>query len=126
MTPRELAIEVLKELEELLAEHGIKIESSDREGRPEEACIYGAEYYALEDAVEGIIAKGSKREGKLEQAREIAFDILEEFEELLDRYGIRVPSTDPMRPFGRIGLWLPEWLKVRERIVGVVMQDGGA
>jgi hypothetical protein len=38
----------------LLAEHGIKIPSDDREGR-EEAFIYGSEYYALEDAIVAIL-----------------------------------------------------------------------
>jgi hypothetical protein len=34
--------------ESLLAEKGIMLPSADREGRPEEACLYGSEYYALE------------------------------------------------------------------------------
>ena len=37
---RELAFAIIGEFEELLAEHNIMIPSRDREGRPEEACIY--------------------------------------------------------------------------------------
>ena len=52
---REIAIRVLDEFEELLAEKGIKIPSDDREGREEEACLYGSAYYELEDAVVGVL-----------------------------------------------------------------------
>jgi hypothetical protein len=52
---RELAIAIVDEFEELLAERGIKIPSRDRKGDEEEACIYGSEYYALEDAVVAIL-----------------------------------------------------------------------
>jgi hypothetical protein len=52
---RELAIAIIDEFEELLAEHGIKVPSEDREGREDEACIYGSEYYALEDAIVAIL-----------------------------------------------------------------------
>ena len=31
------------------------VPSKDREGRPEEACLYGTEYYLLEDAVVGVL-----------------------------------------------------------------------
>lgn len=52
---RELAIRILAEFEELLAEKGIMVPSQDREGNPEEACLYGSEYYALEDGVVGVL-----------------------------------------------------------------------
>jgi hypothetical protein len=39
---RELAIAIIDEFEELLAEHGIMVPSEDREGREEEACIGSA------------------------------------------------------------------------------------
>jgi CRISPR/Cas system CMR-associated protein Cmr3 (group 5 of RAMP superfamily) len=52
---RELAIAVIDEFEELLAEHGIKIPSGDRKGNEEEACLYGSEYYALEDGIVAIL-----------------------------------------------------------------------
>ncbi|MFH0979941.1 MAG: hypothetical protein V2A79_00180 [Planctomycetota bacterium] len=55
--PREIAIRIVDEFEELLAEKGIMIPSADREGGEEEACLYGTEYYLLEDAVVGILMK---------------------------------------------------------------------
>ena len=52
---REIAIRIVDEFEELLAEKDLMVPSADREGRPEEACLYGSEYYALEDAVVGVL-----------------------------------------------------------------------
>ena len=52
---RRIAIEVLDEFEDLLERHGIMIPSADREGRKEEACIYGSEYYELEDTITDIL-----------------------------------------------------------------------
>ena len=54
---RQLAIRILDEFEELLAERDVMIQSDDREGREEEACLYGCEYYALEDAVVDILVE---------------------------------------------------------------------
>ena len=54
---RELAIEILDEFEELLDRHAIRIPSADREGRKEEACIYGSEYYELEDTITDILVR---------------------------------------------------------------------
>ena len=48
---REIAIQILGEFEELLAVKGIEVPSENREGRDEEACLCGCEYYELEDAV---------------------------------------------------------------------------
>lgn len=52
---REVAIRIVDEFEDLLADKDILVPSADREGRPEEACLYGSEYYALEDGVVGIL-----------------------------------------------------------------------
>jgi hypothetical protein len=52
---REIAIRIVDAFEELLAEKGIMVPSKDREGGEEEACLYGGEYYALEDAVVGVL-----------------------------------------------------------------------
>ncbi len=52
---REMAICILDEFEELLAAKGIKIPSDDREGREEEACLFGTEYYELADAIMDIL-----------------------------------------------------------------------
>ena len=60
---RELAIQILDEFEELLAAKGIKIPSDDREGREEEACLYGTEYYELEDAVTDILMENVEADG---------------------------------------------------------------
>jgi hypothetical protein len=62
---RRVAIEILDEFEEMLDRKGIMIPSEDREGREEEACIYGTEYYELEDVITDILVEetrpGSKR-----------------------------------------------------------------
>jgi len=52
---RELAILACEEFEDLLDDKNIMIPSVDREGREEETCLYGSEYYALEDAVVDIL-----------------------------------------------------------------------
>ncbi len=74
---RELAILLCDEFEDLLDDKSIMIPSADREGRAEEACLYGSEYYALEDGVVEILmeelAAGAKREDAAEicaEARE--------------------------------------------------------
>jgi hypothetical protein len=54
---RDLAIEILDEFEELLGRHGIMVPSADREGRKEEACLYGSEYYELEDILTDILVR---------------------------------------------------------------------
>ncbi|MFH1110744.1 MAG: hypothetical protein V1790_16340 [Planctomycetota bacterium] len=52
---RELAILVCDQFEDLLDEKNIMVDSADREGREEEACLYGSEYYAIEDGVVDIL-----------------------------------------------------------------------
>ncbi len=52
---RKVAIRVLDEFEELLAGKSVMLSSDDREGRDEEACIYGSEYYELEDAITDLL-----------------------------------------------------------------------
>ena len=52
---RELAILACDEFEDLLGDKNIMVDSADREGREEEASLYGSEYYALEDAVVEIL-----------------------------------------------------------------------
>jgi len=58
---RKLAIEVLSEFEDLLAEHGLRVPSSDRVGRRDEACLYGDVYYDLEDRVTELVEVFRKR-----------------------------------------------------------------
>lgn len=54
---RELAFAVIGEFEELLDRHNIRIPSRGREGGQEEACIYGSEYYELEDAIMDLLMR---------------------------------------------------------------------
>ncbi|MEK6677578.1 MAG: hypothetical protein AABZ47_18235, partial [Planctomycetota bacterium] len=54
---RQLAIRICDKFVDLLAEKNIVIPSKDRTGDAEEACFYGPEYYALEDAVVGILVE---------------------------------------------------------------------
>jgi len=54
---REKAIEVIDCFEELLSRKGIMIPSADREGNESEACLYGSEYYELEDEVTELMEK---------------------------------------------------------------------
>ncbi len=54
---RETAIEILAEFEELLDKKGIKIPSKDRTGEKEEACLFGTEYYTIEDKITEILEK---------------------------------------------------------------------
>lgn len=49
------AFQILQEIEEFRAEKGISIPSDDREGNPEEGCLYGREYYVPEDTVTAIL-----------------------------------------------------------------------
>jgi len=125
-TARELAFSIIGDFEELLAEYDIVIPSADREGREEEACIYGTEYYLLEDAITDILVKGSRRTGKTAQARELAFNILEEFEETLDYHRIKVPSVDPERGTSQVALCMPEWDRLRDGIVKLLQKAATA
>jgi hypothetical protein len=57
---RRIANEILDEFEELLDEKGIVIPSDDREDREEEACLYGTEYYRLEDSITDLLVKETR------------------------------------------------------------------
>ena len=48
---RELACDIIEHFCGLLSDKGMKVPSDDREGNDDEAPIYGAEYYELEDAI---------------------------------------------------------------------------
>ena len=52
---RPYAIAIVDLFEDLLSEHEIYIPDEDREGNEEEACLYGATYYDLEDAVTDLL-----------------------------------------------------------------------
>jgi len=57
---RQVAIQILDEFEELLDEKGIMIPSDDREGREAEACLYGTEYYRLEDTIADMLVEETR------------------------------------------------------------------
>lgn len=114
---RDTAFQILQDIEELLDEKGITIPSSDREGAVEEARLYGTQYYLLEDAITDILMKGSKRAGEEQQARDMAFRILEDFEEVLDYHHVKVPSAEPARATSQVALCMPEWDRLREVIL---------
>ncbi|HOW71920.1 MAG TPA: hypothetical protein PKY77_15075 [Phycisphaerae bacterium] len=120
---RELAFAIIGDFEELLDEKDITIPSNDREGREEEARIYGTEYYLLEDAITDILSKGSRRTGKIAQARDMAFRIIEEFEEVLSYHRITVPSDDPQRATTQAAICMPEWDKLRDGIVRLLRRE---
>ena len=66
---RRIAIEILDGFEELLVGKGLMIPSEDREGRPEEACLYGSEYYLLEDTITDLLVKETQPTSKRKTAR---------------------------------------------------------
>jgi len=52
---RRIAICILEEFEDLLYCKGIVIPSSDRAGENGEGCLFGSEYYDLEDKIVEIL-----------------------------------------------------------------------
>ena len=52
---RELAIKIIDEFENLLSIYNIKLPSEDRENDETEACIFGKNYYELEDTITEIL-----------------------------------------------------------------------
>lgn len=54
---RELAADLICHFENLLDSHAIVIPSEDREGNDDESCIYGSEYYNLEDQITETLKK---------------------------------------------------------------------
>jgi len=64
---RKVAHQIIGEFEFLLDEKGIKIPSESREDseKPDEdACIYGVEYYRLEDSILNILQDNFLKGGK--------------------------------------------------------------
>jgi len=100
-TAREIATAICGEFEGLLDEKGIIIPSADRRGRPEEACLYGEEYWRMEDGItDMLMAQPNARISNQESwsashpARRLAIRICDEFEELLAEHSIRISSND--------------------------------
>ena len=53
--PDERVIKIIDVFEELLNLKGIKLPCKDRENNSSEACIYGEDYYNLENAITQIL-----------------------------------------------------------------------
>ena len=54
---KELASDIINHFEELLSKNNIIIPNEDREGNDDEACIYGKDYYDLEDYIINVLKK---------------------------------------------------------------------
>ena len=67
---RQLAIGICDAFEDLLEEKNITIPSEDRTGRPEEARLYGDEYYALEDAIVEILVDAAASKEKRRKTKQ--------------------------------------------------------
>lgn len=52
---KEKAAEIIDEFEELLVVNDIKIPNLERKGNKDESCIYGSDYYNLEEAIIEIL-----------------------------------------------------------------------
>ena len=52
---KQLAADLIAPFENLLDEKGMRVPSDDREGNSDEGCIYGSEYYTLEDELTEIL-----------------------------------------------------------------------
>jgi hypothetical protein len=59
---RQTAILILGKFENLLNKHNIIIPDEDRMGEPDEACLFGAEYYALEDEITDLLNRIEREE----------------------------------------------------------------
>lgn len=84
----EVAIEILAEFEGLLSRRGMMVPSVVRDGREEEARLYGSDCYELEDVVPEIIV-GAARPAVQQRPRGRS------------RHPARLPATSDRRPAGR-------------------------
>ena len=66
---REIAARIIDEFENLLLEHEIKLPNDERTGDETESCIYGSDYYNLEDKITSILYE--EREQEINQDRYI-------------------------------------------------------
>ncbi len=58
---RNLAIRIIDEFENLLSMYNIKLPSEDRENDETESCIFGKNYYELEDNITEILDNSIKK-----------------------------------------------------------------
>jgi hypothetical protein len=59
---RQTAILILGKFERLLDKHNIMIPDEHRMGEEDEACLYGTEYYRLEDEITDLLNKRDREE----------------------------------------------------------------
>ena len=60
-TEQEFAAEILEIFEEKLEELNVTLPNSDREGKEDEARIFGSDYYDLEDKVAELLRNNKKQ-----------------------------------------------------------------
>jgi len=118
---REMAIVILDEFEELLAEHDIVIPSEDREGREEEACLYGSQYYDLEDEIVSLLTQAPKRPQPQRWAREVSFQILEALEYVLKRHNLEIPSGEMGRQESDAAIYGQNYDQLRSRVIRLLL-----
>jgi len=130
---REIAIRIRDEFEDLLDEKNITVPSADREGVPGEARLYGEENSRLEEAIVRVLINDAVEitsEGDVDDAshpvRELAIRFCDEFEELLDKKGIMIPSSDGDGDPDEGCLFGAEYYALEDAVVGILMEELGA
>lgn len=129
-TAYEIAIRIRDEFEDLLDEKNIKIPSAGRTGQPEEACLYGEEYWRLEDAIADVLADLPDTRFTDEDIdyashplRQLAIRICEEFEELLAENGIKIQSDDRDGDPEEACLYGSEYYALEDGVVDILMEE---
>ncbi len=125
---REMAFRICVEFDDLLEEKGIKIPSADREGNEREACLYGEEYWRMEDAILDILMDQPRVEFLREEswsashpARQLAIRICDEFEGRLAKKNIKVPSSDREGNEEEACLYGREYYALEDAIVEILV-----
>lgn len=54
---KNVAVDIINQFEHLLSKNNIIIPNEDREGNNDEACIYGKDYYDLENYIINVLKK---------------------------------------------------------------------
>lgn len=129
---REIAIQICSRFEDLLDEKNIMIPSADRTGRPEEACLYGEEYWCLEDTIADMLAELPATRFTDEgidyashPLRQLAIRICDEFEELLAEKDIKVQSNDRTGDEDEACLFGSEYYALEDGIVDILREELG-
>lgn len=127
---REIAIRIRDEFEDLLDEKNIIIPSADREGDPNEARLYGEENARIEEAIVDLLieqADGLSSEGDTDDAshplRQIAIHVCDEFEELLAKKDIMIPSADREGGHEEACLYGEEYWRMEDAVVDILVEE---